>query len=111
MTSQDRETPIAIEEIKVSFTARSKGPRYYSEPEIRHRLQNPEGQFFYQPARDSYLLRTTRGKGSHERLIIIFALNESNKRLTVITQTSDHYDWSQYTHVSEQPYRIGGDKE
>lgn len=94
--------------IKVTLNARSKG-RYYSEGTIRHLIREPTGAFFYSHLEDVWLLRTGRGKQGGEKIILKFVVEGDGDTVVVISQTSDHYDWSQMEHHHEAPYPTPGD--
>ena len=88
MPNDDRE--LEVDRVSVSLTARSKS-RYFSEAELRRRVAESDGTLFWDPVREIYLLRTERTTPHTGRISILFVVEGG--AVTVINQTSDHYDW------------------
>lgn len=92
--------------VEVSLTARGKTGRYYSEPSIRHIVANCGGVLFWDPRQNLHILRTHRGNGSN-RICLLLAIEDDG--VTVVNQTSDHYDWGEMEHVLPPIGPVGAD--
>lgn len=100
--SDGESNQIKIDEVNISLTSRSKSFRYLTETAIRERIEQLNGTLFKGPD-DYYYLRTEIVQQPNiKAVVIIFAIEES--RIEVITQTSDHYDWSKYRHIPYPPF-------
>ena len=78
-------------DIAVSLTAKTKA-RYFTEPELCRRVLERDGTLFWSPVEELYLLRTERTTTHRGRVVIKFIVEDDT--ITVINQTSDHYDWA-----------------
>ncbi|WP_256298648.1 hypothetical protein [Haloarchaeobius salinus] len=95
--------PVVIEKVEVSLQARSKVGRYYGVDAIRTKLSALEGELFRNSDGQYYLRTVQSGQAENfKRVVIIFDVDGSTA--SVITQTSNHYDWSDFEHVPEPPF-------
>jgi outer membrane protein assembly factor BamA len=103
MTTRDEKTQ--IDEIHITLSARSKTGRYYERTAIRELLVDLNGTLFRE-GHDLWHLRTkrTQPNGGVEIIVIVFTIEGS--RATVVSQTSDHYEWGDYEHVENPPFEF-----
>lgn len=96
-------------DIIFTHTVRSKAYRYLTTHEIADCVRSP-WQVYYDESRDTYLLRTDRQPdpknfppgtqpSKKNRIVLIVSVDDSSEEVVVITQTMDHYDWSNYEKV------------
>ncbi|ELY97127.1 hypothetical protein [Natrialba asiatica] len=93
-------------EVTMSHTAKSKEFRYLKAWEIEEHIHDPN-TVYYNPQRDQYLIPVYRevhnenwNHGQDEKIVIIVSIVDGGTRAIVVTQTSDHYDWSRFEKVN-----------
>ncbi|WP_254524770.1 hypothetical protein [Natrinema caseinilyticum] len=94
-----------IGDVEISFRAQSKVGRYYGPAAIREKLDTLDGTLF-QREDGMFYLRTIKPThtGPPKRVVIVFEVTESTAY--VITQTSDHYNWSNFVNLDDPPFSI-----
>lgn len=90
--------------IVLTNTAKSKAYRYLNQRQVEAALKEHSGAVYYNDQRDQWLVRTTHAQTSaqwnHEREeTIVLVVDVDGDTLVVVTQTSDHYDWSDFEEV------------
>jgi hypothetical protein len=104
VTDGDEADRTTISDIEVSLTARSKSGRYLAAPALKQRLRSLHGTLFQTPDGE-YRLRTPNpNRRSGKPLVIVFVVEDTTA--TILTQTSDHYDWSVVEHVQSVPFEF-----
>lgn len=89
------ETEEYFKNVKVSLQAMSKA-RYFSTGELVRRVKELDGTLFREADTGDYLLKTERNTSHRGKVCIRF--KDKGDTAVVITQTSDHYDWSKMKH-------------
>jgi hypothetical protein len=94
-----------IEDIEVSLKARSKTARYLNAAAIKDRVAAVDGTLF-RNASHTYYLKTSKTdlNQSPQPVIIVFTIEE--RTIHVVTQTTDHYDWSTFEHVQNPSWEV-----
>ena len=99
---KDKNTMMKIEEVNFSLTTRIKSFRYFTETAIKEKLDALDGTIFRGPDNRYYLRTKIVKQPNVETIVIIFTIEDSS--IEVITQTSDHYDWSEFQHLYNPPF-------
>lgn len=104
MPESDAVDDDAASDVVVTDTALSKAFRYLGREEIENVLTHESVEVYYDSGRETWLVRTphhTSGtkqpRPRGDTVVLIVDLDGDTR--VVITQTKDHYDWSEYTEV------------